>query len=323
MKVKSLFIYLSLILMFFMSCSNQSKVEQEIAKINIDFEIERFDKVLASGKGKNLSSLKIKYPFLFPEEIPDSVWVNRINSDLQQQIFSDVKSKYNGLNDLKSDIKNLFKHLKYYDKAFKVPRVITVADYVDYRTKLVVNDQLVIINLANYLGETHEFYQNIPMYFADKMIASQIIPEIAGKYAERYAFQTQRKTLLEEMIYFGKLNYFKDVIIPSTTEAQRIGYSQQDFDWSLVNEAQIWSHFVEKEMLFSTDAKLFSRFTVPAPFSKFYLEIDNQSPGRIGQYIGWQIVRAYANKTGAKLFSVMRADADEIFNKAKFKPKRK
>jgi len=322
MKVKSLFIYLSLILVFFMSCSNESKVEQEIAKINIDFEIERFDEVLASGNGKNLSNLKIKYPFLFPEEIPDSVWVNRINSDLQQQIFNDVKSKYNDLNDLKSDLKNLFKHLKYYDKAFKVPRVITVADYVDYRTKLVVNDQLVIINLANYLGETHEFYQNIPMYFADKMIASQIIPEIAEKYAERYVFQTQRKTFLEEMIYFGKLHYFKDVIIPNTTEAQRIGYSQQDFDWSLVNEAQIWSHFVEKEMLFSTDAKLFSRFTVPAPFSKFYLEIDNQSPGRIGQYIGWQIVRAYADKTDAKLFSVMRADADEIFNKAKFKPKR-
>jgi hypothetical protein len=31
----------------------------------------------------------------------------------------------------------------------------------------------------------------------------------------------------------------------------------------------------------------------PAPFSKFYLEIDNDSPGRIGAWIGWQMVRSY------------------------------
>jgi hypothetical protein len=28
-------------------------------------------------------------------------------------------------------------------------------------------------------------------------------------------------------------------------------------------------------------------------FSKFYLEIDNESPGQVGGWIGWQIVRSY------------------------------
>ena len=42
---------------------------------------------------------------------------------------------------------------------------------------------------------------------------------------------------------------------------------------------------------------IFHSFTFfdASPFSKFYLEIDNQSPGRIGRWIGWQIVRSYMN----------------------------
>lgn len=322
MKVKPFYIYFALILMFFMSCESKPKVEQEIAKVTADFQIERFDKALASKNGENLSELKKEYPFLFPSEMADSVWVNRIQSSLQQQIFNDVNLKFENLNDFELDLESLFKHLKYYDKAFKIPKVIMVADYVDYRTKLVVNEQLLIVNLANYLGKSHEFYQNIPVYFSDKMTPSQIIPEITEKYAQKYVFQSRRKTLLDEMIYFGKLHYFKDVMLPNVTDAQKIGYSQQDYDWSIANESQIWSHFVEKELLFSTQTKLFPRFTAPAPFSKFYLEIDNQSPGRIGQYIGWQIVRAYAKKTNADVLSIMKTDTDEIFNKAKFKPKR-
>ena len=174
----------------------------------------------------------------------------------------------------------------------------------------------------NYLGEEHAFYQNIPVYFAERMKPSQITPEIAEKYAMKYAHQSQRKTFLDEIIYHGKLLYFKDVMIPSFSDADKIGYSQEDINWAEINEVQIWSHFVENEMLFSTDPKLFTRFTIPAPFSKFYLDIDNDSPGRLGQYIGWQIVRAYAEHSDVDIISLMQAESDQIFKKSKYKPKR-
>ena len=65
-----------------------------------------------------------------------------------------------------------------------------------------------------------------------------------------------------------------------------------------------------------------SRFIADAPYSKFYLELDNESPGRLGQYIGWQIVRAYANTTNENVLSILEQEPEEIFNKAKFKPKK-
>jgi hypothetical protein len=38
-------------------------------------------------------------------------------------------------------------------------------------------------------------------------------------------------------------------------------------------------------------SKVDASFYKSGSFSKFYLEIDNESPGQVGGWIGWQIVR--------------------------------
>ena len=70
------------------------------------------------------------------------------------------------------------------------------------------------------------------------------------------------------------------------------------------------------------DPKLIPRFISPAPFSKFYLEIDNESPGRVGAWIGWQIVRSYMKNNEVSLPQLLHTSAKEIFEKSKYKPKK-
>jgi uncharacterized protein YjaZ len=59
-----------------------------------------------------------------------------------------------------------------------------------------------------------------------------------------------------------------------------------------------------------------------APFSKFYLEIDNESPGRVGQWIGWQIVRSFMENNKVSMQEMIKMDAKELFEKSKYKPKK-
>jgi uncharacterized protein YjaZ len=59
-----------------------------------------------------------------------------------------------------------------------------------------------------------------------------------------------------------------------------------------------------------------------APFSKFYIDIDKESPGRIGVWLGWQIVRSYMNNNEVTLQQLLQTNAEEIFNKSKYKPKK-
>jgi uncharacterized protein YjaZ len=84
----------------------------------------------------------------------------------------------------------------------------------------------------------------------------------------------------------------------------------------------MWRYFLEDQLLYSTDSKLANRFINPAPFSKFYLEIDNESPGRVGAWIGWQIVRSYMKNNEVSLKQLLVMDATEIFNNSKYKPKK-
>ncbi|APY09679.1 gliding motility lipoprotein GldB [Winogradskyella sp. J14-2] len=319
----SLRIFILLMLgLVLVSCNEDSKLEEQISKVKVDFVVERFDRAYHEAKPSDLAKLKQAFPFLFSKHIPDSIWVERINDTLQDQLLKEVKKAYPDFGDIKKQIKGLFQHLQFYDKTFSVPRVITLTNDVDYRNKTIVTDSLLLVALDNFLGEDHEFYQNIPRYLVKNMQKNQIVPEVAEAYAKKYTFQANRKRFIDEMIYHGKLLYFKDVMIPFKTDAEKIGYTEQELKWAEANESAIWSYFVEKELLFSTDSKLASRFIADAPYSKFYLELDNASPGRLGQYIGWQIVRAYADSTEENVLSILEKEPEEIFNKAKFKPKK-
>lgn len=314
------FYLIFLCFILFQGCKTDDKVAAEIEKIDVDFTVERFDRIFADAMPEDLGNLKNTFPFLFSKRIPDSVWVNRMNDTLQKQLLTAVDNQFNDFKSTKSALSGLFQHLKYYDKGFNTPRVITLTNDVDYRYPVVVTDTLVLIALDNYLGSDHEFYGNIQSYITATMIEGQIVVDVAEEYAKRNIFPNQKRNFLEEMIYFGKALYFKDKVIPFKTDAEKIGYSQSQLDFAKVNEEMIWTHFVEKEMLFDNDNALVSRFIAEAPFSKFYLDIDNQTPGRLGQYNGWQIVRAYMKNNDVDFMEMMETDPTEIFNKSNYKP---
>lgn len=306
---------------FFMSCDKQSDLERDISKINVELNIERFDRLFANTTEAELPNLKLEYPFLFPNRVPDSVWIETLKDTIQQELFEEVDKTFHDFSMLELDIYKLFQHIKFYDKTFNEPRFITVTNNVRYRESVVVTDTIALVALDNYLGPDHHFYTSIPAYISENFKPSDIAVNLAEAYAEKYAYQPNRKTLLDEMIYFGKLLYFKEVMIPFKTDAEKIGYTEDQLTWAINNESEVWSYFIERELLFSTDNKIPSRFITPAPFSKFYLEIDNDSPGRIGQYIGWQIVKAYMKQNkDVDLFKMMQTSAQEIFDNTKYKP---
>ena len=314
-------IFLTLLLVA--SCKKDKSLEAEIAKLNTDISIERFDERFAKVTPKTLPDLKNEYPFMFSKTFKDSFWLAKIKDTLQIQLFKEVDKTFSNIKNTEAEIESLFNHLKYYFSEFNPPRIITTTNDVDYRDRLIVTDTITVIALDSYLGSDHEFYGNIANYIKTNFTKDQIVVDLAHEYARKYTYHPGRKTLLDEMIYFGKLLYFKDMMLPFKSEAERIGYSENELNWAIANESYIWRYFVSRELLFSTDSKLPSRFINPAPFSKFYIEdVDADSPGRLGQYIGWQIVRAYMDQNDVSLKEMLIKSTEEIFNNTKFKPRK-
>ena len=310
------------LVLLMLSCDRDSQLEKDIQAIPMAIEVERFDQLFMHASKDTFSTLKKSYPFLFPKQTPDSVFLRRTKDPIQKLIQKSVDSVFSDFEPTEADIKALFKHIKYYNPSFKKPRVVTVFSDVDYRNKVIVTDSLALIGIDNYLGTDHEFYASFYKYIRKNLKKDQIVVDLADAYASRFLNQPRRYIFLEELIYHGKKLYLKDLWIPTAEDAAKIGYTYDELLWTQDNEFYIWQYFVENELLYSTDDKLVGRFIAPAPFSRFNLELDSESPGAIGQYIGWQIVRSYMKNNATSILEMLQMEAQTIFNKAKYKPKK-
>lgn len=316
-------IYLALLTaILFFGCAKDSGIEKNINAVPITVEILRFDKVFGTAHLNDLPDLKRSYPVFFPKQFHDTIWEMKMNDSLTQQLYVEVMKKYWSERKLKADLEGLFKHIKYYFSNFKTPNVVTANSDVDYRNKIFIADNMLVISLDNYLGSDHFFYEGIPSYVVENMKESQIISDVASIYSQMYVPKIQSRTFLAQMIYYGRILYLKDLWLPNASDEVKIGYSQEKLKWIQENETEIWRNFVENEYLYSTNPKLVSRFIDPAPFSKFYLEIDNDSPGMVGRFIGWQIVKSYMDKNNVGLDKLLTISEEEIFKKSKYKPKK-
>jgi len=192
---------------------------------------------------------------------------------------------------------------------------------MDYNAKAIYADSLVVVALELYLGKNHKFYE-FPNYLKENFEERQIMPDVVSSFTFRKIPSSTDRTLLSQMIFEGKQLYAKDLLLPQYTDAEKMGYTPEQIKWCEENESYMWRHFIENEMLYSEDPKLNTRFIAPAPFSKFYLEIDNDSPGRVGAWIGWQMVRSYMKNNNVTLPELLKTNAKEIFEKSKYKPKK-
>ena len=238
-----------------------------------------------------------------------------------REVYTEVQKKYSNFEPVRQEFNTLFQHVKYYFPKTKTPKVITVIGEMDYNTKAIYADSLVIVALELYLGKDHKFYE-FPNYLKQNFEEKQIMPDVVSSFSYRNIPVSGDKTLISQMIFEGKQLYAKDLLLPNYTDAEKIGYTPEQVKWCGENESYMWRFFIESEMLFSVDPKLTTRFIAPAPFSKFYLEIDNDSPGRVGAWIGWQMVRAYMKNNNVTLPELLKTDAKEIFEKSKYKPKK-
>lgn len=316
------FLVLFTLMFAIVSCEKKSKVEKAVEEIPVEVKVVRFDKAFFESKPEELANLKAEYPFFFPDGNDDKVWIEKMQNKDWQALYSEVQKKYGNFSKQTTEIEDLFKHIKYYFPTVITPTIYTVIGEMDYNNKAIYANDKLIIALELYLGKGHEFY-TFPEYIEQNFEERQMMPDVVSSFAMRTIPAPNEKSLLSEMIYYGKELYLKDILLPNYTDAERIGYLPEQITWCEENESYIWRFFVDENLLYSSDSKLANRFINLAPFSKFYLEIDNESPGRIGQWIGWQIVRSYMeNNPKTTVVDLFKMDARELFEKSKYKPKK-
>lgn len=314
---------LILLLLTSVACSKEKNSEVDVSGIEVNTEVVRFEQEFYDASPEELPALKASYAYLFPDSEPDSVWIAKLKDEDELFLYKSIQKEFPDFTQEKEEFTDLFKHVKYYFPNFVEPRVLTILNNVDYDHRIIYADTLLFVSLDVYLGKEHEVYHDYPDYIKQNFTREHLIVDVAEQFALPVLRAPQSKSYVSQMIQQGKKFKLMESFLPEKPKNQIMGYTLEQYQWAEISEADIWKYFIQNEMLYSNDPTLNDRFIMDAPFSKFYLEVDKDSPGRIGAWFGWRIVDAFMQNNDISLQEMIITDNEEIFKRSKYKPKKK
>jgi hypothetical protein len=223
---------------------------------------------------------------------------------------------------LQRDLGTMFGKVKYYFPDFKTPPI--AATYVSglLGKDIFVNDSLLVLSLDWYIGPKASYRPDLPGYMLRRYRPANLLPTlataVAGKYVPR---KLAAPSVLDEMISQGKRLYFAGQVLPCAPDSLLMGYTGKELSGLKFNEAKVWGHFLENNLLYSSTPFLIQKYVAERPNVP---EIDATCPGRVGQWVGLQIIRKYMTEhSGVTLAQLMaQTDAQRILNESHYRPKK-
>ena len=320
-------------LFLFFGCKQQKcEIPAEIANIKVEMKAERLEKELFEVKSKEEVAAFLKRHPLFANhflqrkrypseaELVNSLYGMATEPNLKG-LVKQADERFKDLGDLEEDISNAFKHLKHFYPKAKVPQLATFVTGMGQ--DLYLDDSLLVWGLDFFIGPKAKYRPPYPNYILYRYDKPYLVPNTVLLLSNNYN-QTDpaNNTMLGEMIANGKSLYFTQRLLPCTPDSLIIGYTNQQMADIYYNEARIWAHFVEKGLLFETNQFKIKKYVGERPNVP---EIGKQCPGRIGAWVGWQIVRKYMEEHPQITLPQLMAETNvqKILNESKYKPKKK
>jgi gliding motility-associated lipoprotein GldB len=324
-----------LFVFFILSGCKDNPLDLDTSDIQIDIKVQRLEKELFSGIDEpKLDSLKVKYGDFFARFVQDIIRAGYIedpgllpnlaffiNDNEMKEVYGDVIAKYPSFTAFEDEFKNAFKRYRYYFPDKKVPDIVTYVSGFNYA--LAANDSTLGVGLDFFLGRDYKFYKLIgfPNYKTLSMAPEYLVSDaIKGWVATEFEFDPIDENLLNHMVHHGKIMYILDALMPSVHDTIKIAYTKDQLEWSKSNESHTWAYLIDKDLLFTTNPKEIMKFMNEGPFTS---GLPKESPGRLGVWIGWQIVRQYMRQQDeTDLYALMNKDEREILKDSKYKPKK-
>ena len=329
---------LAIVMMLGLFACKQNPHEVNVDDIDVKINIQRLDQDLLAldttgNPSKKLEDLRMKYGEFF--ELYNSriikigtsqkpVYMNQLKNFLHnygiRQAYDAVRSRYPGMDDTEKKLEEAFKHYKYYFPGKTVPDIYT---YVSgFNQSIAVTENAIGIGLDKYLGRDADLYDRLAVsrYLLNQMEKEQIVPDCMKAWAvTEYPYQDSVDNLINNIVYQGKILYFKRCMMPQAPDSVLMGYTPRQMEWVKHNEKQMWRFLVDQKLLFSTDFMTINKFINPAPFTKHF---SRQSPGRAVLWLGWQIVSRYMDKNSDVSLKelMLEDDYQKILNQAAYRP---
>jgi hypothetical protein len=213
-------------------------------------------------------------------------------------------------------------------KRFKVffPKRKTPKQFVTFMSGFQYNvvyvDSTLGIGLDMYLGSRNPFYSmmQLPNFRTRTMNKEHVLSDaVRGWIITEFDNADPVNNLLNHMIFYGKIFYACDGLLPNVEDSIKMGYTLAQIKYCAEYEKNLWGFFAKDNKLYDNDLKLVSEFTSDGPFTR---AISKECPPRIAMWLGRQIVRSYMqHNSDVTVEDLMNEkDMQKILSRSKYKP---
>lgn len=219
-----------------------------------------------------------------------------INDSIVRLLYQQVLLEYPKVKVQTSEIKDAFKYLKYYFPKAEIPSLIFSPNLFNYGC--VATENQIGIGLEMYPRKNSkvlDYSPKFPKHIKEKMNAKYLPTDAISIWLQTHFLADQKRDLfLDNLIYHGKLMFALDALFPRKPDHVKIKYSPDEMAWCMKHEEKIWMTLVDRDLLKSVNPVEMKKFFDDAPFTAGLSQ--NDSPDRVGIFMGWMIVRDYMIK---------------------------
>jgi len=328
---KLTFIFVAILLWNCGTEEEQCVFVPDVPSADFPLELEHFEDTLANIRSKSeLIGFLSRQPLIRDEmlrraEYPnDSIFIDEMFSRFTNPgidtLLAETRRVFGDGSELAAQFREAFANLQYYYPDFNPPKVKTVITGLD--TDLFVSDTLIVVGLDFYLGPDARYRPKAYDYLMRRYDPDDIVTSCLLIYGISNRFNKtdlKDRTVLADMIAYGKSFYFARHMLPCKPDSALIWYTADEISGAKSNEDLIWARFIQDKVLFSTNAIDKKNYLGDRPIT---IQVGEKCPGRIGQWVGWQVVKEYmANHPEISLPELMRMDnAQTLFKSSNYKP---
>ena len=223
------------------------------------------------------------------------------------------------LDSIQAALNTAFSRLHYLYPDWAIPTLYWFVS--GFNSTVIYYDDMLGVGADMYLGSNYPYYNNVVYeYQKSTMQKEYIVRDIMSMYVSyNMTYNSKYNRLLEQMIFRGKQLFLLSQLMPDAPEWQVIGYTPEQWAWCEHYERAIWNRIMEKRDLFRTESNVFSSYMNEGPFTA---EVTQDSPGRLGLWVGWQIVKSYMHHNQDITIHdlINEGDAQKILEKSFYKP---
>ena len=338
MKKTAFFLLLATLLF---SCGSK-KDRPDVSGIRVTIPVVRFDqdffRIDTAAPVEGLQALQQQHPDFYTDFMQQILGVSGGFTDSStllvtreflrgyRPIFDSVNNRIRDTKKIQQELEEGFRYVKHYFPNYKTGKAILFLGPFDAPGVATTRAGLAI-GLQQFAGKDFSIYQlpqmieMFPLYisrrFSPEYIAANSMKAVA---LELFPDQSAGKPLIEQMVEKGKQWYLLDRFLPDTPDSLKTGYTQAQLDWCRSNEGLIWAEIVRNEDLNSISPTVIQTYIGESPFTQGFPP--EYSPGNIGQWLGWQMVKKFVAKNPELTpEQVMQTPARKLLEEAKYKPK--